>query len=118
MLDVVNGYLMRVFDVERAEDIPKVRMCVSPRGRCTMIDVFFPPRYEQFISIHARHGDFENLCADKDKKWDCFAPLSAFDQRVKEIQHELQHRPGERVQGRERRVPAAARHHDERRARS
>ena len=45
-------------------------------------------------SSYTRHGDFENLCPDKDKKWDCFAPLSAFDQRVKEIQHELQHRPG------------------------
>ena len=28
ILDLVNGYLIRVFDVERAEDIPKVRMYV------------------------------------------------------------------------------------------
>jgi hypothetical protein len=28
ILDLVNRYLMRVLDVERAEDIAKVRMCV------------------------------------------------------------------------------------------
>jgi hypothetical protein len=44
----------------------------------------------QFISIHARRRDFADWC-DRPLK-DCFAPLEAFEARVREIQAELQPR--------------------------
>jgi len=64
---------MRLFDVSRKEDIPP------------------------FISLHARRQDFAGWCDDIPAK-DCFAPLEAFEVRVREIQDELNvrlatHRP-------------------------
>ena len=48
-----------------------------------------------FIALHARHGDFAQYCSDApDSK--CFASLSAFDRRVREVQDELEARTGVR----------------------
>ncbi|KII91730.1 hypothetical protein PLICRDRAFT_104708 [Plicaturopsis crispa FD-325 SS-3] len=54
-----------------------------PRGQPT------PP----WISIHIRHHDFGYKCGDVPLT-DCFAPLSAYARRVREIQQELRERKG------------------------
>ncbi|KAI0668727.1 hypothetical protein C8Q78DRAFT_1071184 [Trametes maxima] len=46
-----------------------------------------------FIVIHARRGDFLGWCGDVPKD-DCFAPLSAFARRVREVQEEVRRRHG------------------------
>ena len=48
-----------------------------------------------FIVLHARHGDFANYCRGSTAA-ECFAPLSAFAMRVREIQDELHARTGVR----------------------
>ncbi|RDX51420.1 hypothetical protein OH76DRAFT_1417184 [Lentinus brumalis] len=52
-------------------------------------DSTIPP----FITIHARHGDFSGWCGDVPTS-ECFAPLSVFARRVREIQDELRERHG------------------------
>ncbi|KAJ7065506.1 hypothetical protein C8F01DRAFT_1053631 [Mycena amicta] len=48
-----------------------------------------------FISIHARRGDFATSYACNDApKEECFAPLSAYDRRVKQMQADLLSRKG------------------------
>ena len=42
-----------------------------------------------FIALHARHGDFSQYCHGAPAS-ECFAPLSAFDRRVRELQDELE----------------------------
>jgi len=46
-----------------------------------------------YISIHARHGDFENWCSGVDRL-SCFASLPTFAVRVAEVQQELRERKG------------------------
>ena len=46
--------------------------------------------------MHIRHGDFRNLCGAAANVDECFAPLSAFDRRVRELQDELEARTGVR----------------------
>lgn len=46
-----------------------------------------------YITIHARRGDFQGWCGTVPKE-DCLPPLSAFAQRVREIQDELRERHG------------------------
>ena len=48
-----------------------------------------------FIALHARHGDFSQYCHGAPAS-ECFAPLSAFDRRVRELQDELEARTGVR----------------------
>ena len=52
-------------------------------------DANIPP----FIVIHVRHGDFLPWCGDVPKE-ECFAPLSAYATRVREVQDELRERLG------------------------
>jgi len=66
LISLAQEYLMRLFNVPRKEDVPP------------------------FISIHARRRDFADWC-DRPLE-DCFAPLEAFEARVREIQAELQPR--------------------------
>jgi len=65
MIDMANGYLKRLFGVQRTSDIP------------------------HFISIHVRHGDFKNQCYNNMPLVDCFASLAIIGRRVKEVQSEL-----------------------------
>ncbi|KAG9032477.1 hypothetical protein FRB95_001452 [Tulasnella sp. JGI-2019a] len=64
MVQMANGHLMRLFDVQREADIPL------------------------FISIHVRHGDFKGACGTVPVN-DCFAPLAVISRRVQEVQDEL-----------------------------
>ncbi|KAG8996936.1 hypothetical protein FRB93_000606 [Tulasnella sp. JGI-2019a] len=64
MVELANGYLMRLFDVPSEADIPL------------------------FISIHVRHGDFKWQCGTVPLV-DCFASLSVIARRVQEVQDEL-----------------------------
>jgi hypothetical protein len=41
--------------------------------------------YEQYITIHARHGDFGEWCGKAVPPEDCFAPLSAVVRRVQSV---------------------------------
>ena len=41
----------------------------------------------QFVAVHARRGDFVRQCFDV--PGDCLAPLSAYAQKIKEIQESL-----------------------------
>ncbi|TBU63759.1 hypothetical protein BD310DRAFT_808030 [Dichomitus squalens] len=47
-----------------------------------------------FIAVHIRHGDFSNWCWAAENPEDCFAPISAIERRVKEVQDELRERKG------------------------
>ncbi|KIM88674.1 hypothetical protein PILCRDRAFT_813643 [Piloderma croceum F 1598] len=46
-----------------------------------------------YIAIHIRHHDFSDWCEEVPLK-DCFAPLSAYARRVREIQEELRSKKG------------------------
>jgi hypothetical protein len=48
----------------------------------------------QFIAVHIRHGDFGGQCWEAARPEDCFAPLSAYAIRVKEVQDELRVKKG------------------------
>lgn len=48
---------------------------------------------EQYIAIHARHGDFKNYCGDYSLE-DCFASMDVYARRVAEIQEEAMERYG------------------------
>ena len=54
-----------------------------------------PSDIPPFIALHARHGDFAQYCSGSPPS-ECFAPLSAFDTRVRELQDELEARTGVR----------------------
>ncbi|KAJ7492327.1 hypothetical protein FB451DRAFT_1388734 [Mycena latifolia] len=47
-----------------------------------------------FISVHMRHGDFKSWCPKGVAPNECFAPLSAVDRRVREVQAEVLQRKG------------------------
>ncbi|KAJ7109973.1 hypothetical protein C8R44DRAFT_842428 [Mycena epipterygia] len=47
-----------------------------------------------FVSVHVRHGDFVNWCTPDMPVDQCFAPLSAFARRVREVQAEVLQRKG------------------------
>ncbi|KAJ3487322.1 hypothetical protein NLI96_g3606 [Meripilus lineatus] len=54
------------------------------------------PDYEDtppHITIHARHGDFQNWCPDADRQG-CFTSMEAYSTRIAEIQQELMERKG------------------------
>jgi len=42
-----------------------------------------------FISVHVRHNDFADWCEEGFTANECFAPLSAIAQRVREVQDEI-----------------------------
>ncbi|KAI0369986.1 hypothetical protein BV20DRAFT_996130 [Pilatotrama ljubarskyi] len=67
--DLAKGYLRRLFRLPENAAIPP------------------------YIAIHARRGDFLGWCGDVPKD-DCFAPLSAFARRVREVQEEVRLRHG------------------------
>lgn len=50
-----------------------------------------------FISVHIRRGDFVDVCENTPIE-ECFAPLSAYVRRVREVQEELEMRHGVSVQ--------------------
>ncbi|KAJ3482439.1 hypothetical protein NLI96_g6980 [Meripilus lineatus] len=53
-------------------------------------DAEVPP----YITVHARHGDFGDWCWQAEKPEDCFAPLSAVELRVREVQEEIRQKKG------------------------
>jgi hypothetical protein len=52
----------------------------------------------QFISIHVRHNDFKDWCEPDVSLDGCFAPLSAIQRRVREVQDEIKECKGIEVQ--------------------
>jgi len=44
--------------------------------------------FPSYISVHIRHTDFAQMCKDDETK-DCFAPLSAYSEKIDEIRAEL-----------------------------
>ncbi|KAL4252409.1 hypothetical protein ABKN59_004871 [Abortiporus biennis] len=64
-----NDYLRHIMNIPDHEDIPP------------------------YITIHARHGDFQGWCNGLDRDA-CFAPVSVFAIRVAEIQEELREKKG------------------------
>ncbi|KIO28199.1 hypothetical protein M407DRAFT_72081, partial [Tulasnella calospora MUT 4182] len=48
-------------------------------------DEHVPP----FISIHARHGDFKNLCQNSQDLASCYAPLTEYARHVRDVAAEL-----------------------------
>jgi hypothetical protein len=48
-------------------------------------------RSAQFISVHVRRTDFEGGCYGVTKD-ECFAPLSAYERRVREVRERLRNR--------------------------
>ncbi|KAJ7446410.1 hypothetical protein B0H11DRAFT_2084608 [Mycena galericulata] len=50
-----------------------------------------------FLSVHVRHGDFTTWCIAGFSPGECFAPLSAYARRVREVQEELLERKGTEV---------------------
>lgn len=48
----------------------------------------------QFISVHIRRADFKSWCNTTLPLSECFAPVSAYARRVKEVQAELLLRKG------------------------
>ncbi|TDL27890.1 hypothetical protein BD410DRAFT_335189 [Rickenella mellea] len=69
LLELAEHYLRRAFRLSPAEEIPP------------------------FVSVHARHGEFTMWCKGLPAK-ECFAPLSAYARRVKEVQDELREKKG------------------------
>ncbi|KAJ7926026.1 hypothetical protein B0H13DRAFT_2229589 [Mycena leptocephala] len=51
-----------------------------------------------FISIHVRHNDFKDWCESDVSPDECFAPLSAIQRRVREVQEEIMERKGIEVE--------------------
>ncbi|KAF7347626.1 hypothetical protein MVEN_01519500 [Mycena venus] len=47
-----------------------------------------------FIAVHVRHNDFKDWCEPGVTLEECFAPLSAFQRRVREVQDEIKERKG------------------------
>ncbi|KAH9931279.1 uncharacterized protein B0H18DRAFT_990914 [Fomitopsis serialis] len=67
--DIAGAYLRRTFNVPDGHEIPP------------------------YITVHARRGDFADWCGGVSRE-QCFPPLSAFAQRVFEVQNELRSRQG------------------------
>ncbi|KAG8922890.1 hypothetical protein FRC01_013481 [Tulasnella sp. 417] len=63
--DITTYYLQKVLGLEADQQIPP------------------------FISIHARHSDFRNLCKNPDDPKSCYTPLSEYAQHVRELTSEL-----------------------------
>ncbi|KAG9016616.1 hypothetical protein FRB90_002777 [Tulasnella sp. 427] len=55
--------------------------------------VFGSEEVPMYISVHIRRTDFKNQCKGLNPK-ECFAPLSAYGERIKEVQEELAERYG------------------------
>ncbi|KAJ7446407.1 hypothetical protein B0H11DRAFT_2248850 [Mycena galericulata] len=53
-------------------------------------DAALPP----FVAVHVRHNDFADWCEDGFTPDECFAPLSAITQRVREVQEEIADQKG------------------------
>ncbi|KAJ6520070.1 hypothetical protein C8R45DRAFT_805951 [Mycena sanguinolenta] len=51
-----------------------------------------------FISVHVRHNDFKEWCEPDVTLEECFAPLSAIERRVREVQDELRESKGIEVE--------------------
>jgi hypothetical protein len=45
--------------------------------------------YYKFIAVHVRHNDFEYQCGTT-PLIDCYAPISAYARRVREVQEQLE----------------------------
>ena len=103
---LAHEYLRDAFGLPPGADVPPVRRASTSaalalrRSRTDSASASAPSRPRarvlQYISVHIRHGDFRNLCGAAANVDECFAPLSAFDRRVRELQDELEARTGVR----------------------
>ncbi|KAG8899903.1 hypothetical protein FRC01_010332, partial [Tulasnella sp. 417] len=63
--EIASKYLRMVFGLKEDEQVPP------------------------FISIHARHGDFKNLCQNSKDLTSCYPPLMEFSRHVQDVAAEL-----------------------------
>ena len=81
VVDLADGYLMRLFKASSPEVIPSVRLGSLPYQVSNI-------RHVQFTCVHARRGDFKEQCENVPLN-ECFASLSVMNRRVNEVQDEL-----------------------------
>lgn len=82
---IAGLYVNRVFDLPDDAEVPPVSTTSHVRSSFLSLlnlSVF------QYITVHARHGDFGDWCWQAEKPEDCFAPLSAVELRVRLVIHD------------------------------
>jgi len=65
MQEIAEAFIRKAFDVLPLDPVPP------------------------FIAVHVRHGDFDGQCWAAERIEDCFAPISVYARRVREVQDEL-----------------------------
>ena len=82
MANLASSYVKTILGFPEDGETPPVSIRFSQDRLIVVLTLLI-----QYITIHARHGDFSNWCWAAEKPEDCFAPLSVIERRVRSVLH-------------------------------